>query len=107
MYLCSNCGKQLPENTKFCNHCGAPQQTVTVPNQETIEVKQEASAPKSKKKTNVKMIIGIILICVQFIALICGGDSLQFNAYTLGYAIGYCSFGIIGVILLINSRKDK
>lgn len=23
--LCQNCGKQIPENAKFCNHCGATQ----------------------------------------------------------------------------------
>ena len=23
--FCQNCGKQIPENVKFCNHCGAIQ----------------------------------------------------------------------------------
>lgn len=23
--FCQNCGKQIPENAKFCNHCGAVQ----------------------------------------------------------------------------------
>lgn len=23
--FCQNCGKQIPENVKFCNHCGATQ----------------------------------------------------------------------------------
>ena len=23
--FCQNCGKQIPENAKFCNHCGAAQ----------------------------------------------------------------------------------
>lgn len=25
--FCKNCGKQIPDNTKFCNYCGAQQVT--------------------------------------------------------------------------------
>ena len=68
--FCSNCGKQIPDNTKFCNHCGAQQQIVentesapkTTENQPKIAdtpTQQPKKAPK--KKANIFIVLAVVL----------------------------------------------
>lgn len=48
--FCNNCGKQNPENAKFCNHCGLPVSIQTAPiqrdniNQERMQVRNSELA---------------------------------------------------------------
>lgn len=49
---CINCGKELPENSKFCNHCGASQEVFSTQNTEPkVEIKSENQehTPKNKE----------------------------------------------------------
>lgn len=68
--FCSNCGKQISENTKFCNYCGAQQQAVenTEPAQKATEnqqinadifTQQPKKAPK--KKANIIIVLAVVL----------------------------------------------
>lgn len=68
--FCSNCGKQIPDNTKFCNHCGAQQQMVenTEPAPKTTENQQKiADTPTQqtkkppKKKANIFIVLAVVL----------------------------------------------
>ena len=66
---CSNCGKQIPDNTKFCNHCGTQQTAVNNDaepkvngNQQTVvdvSVQQPKKAPK--KKANIFIVLAVVL----------------------------------------------
>lgn len=74
--FCSNCGKQIPENTKFCNHCGAQQNLVNTDN--AVTQQQNASTQPSmnqsqgtaqqtkankppKKKANIVIVLAVFL----------------------------------------------
>ena len=66
---CTNCGKELPENSKFCNYCGGSQQVV--------EVTQEKEVPQSTidKQSAVKndsflKFAKIFFVIAPFISLI-------------------------------------
>ncbi|MBQ3183085.1 MAG: zinc ribbon domain-containing protein [Clostridia bacterium] len=66
---CSNCGKQIPDNTKFCNHCGAqqPSETPTKPVTETkadlntVKTSGSNNEKQPKKKTNIVVILAVVL----------------------------------------------
>ena len=68
--FCSNCGKQIPDNTKFCSYCGAQQQiiqdadsapktTVHQPEIADAPTRQPEKAPK--KKANIFIILAVVL----------------------------------------------
>ena len=68
--FCSNCGQQIPDNTKFCNHCGASQQIVkdtesapkTTENQQKVAdtpTQKDQKAPK--KKSNIIVVLAVVL----------------------------------------------
>lgn len=46
--FCSKCGKEIPENTNFCSHCGA---------QQGVAVNEKTSEKKNGKKKNQKTVI--------------------------------------------------
>lgn len=76
---CINCGKELPENSKFCNHCGALQ--------DKTAFTQPLEQPKIKKKSNAKsivfwMIFGLISWAVIIYA-ISNSDSLSGSVATV------------------------
>lgn len=54
--FCQNCGKQIPENVKFCNHCGAAQVTVSTQNtQQTYQAGAQQQQQQSYQKLDDKM----------------------------------------------------
>ena len=62
--FCSNCGKQLPDNTKFCNACGAKQLTdISVEAAaKTAENRQNAGQTSNQpKKTSIVLVLIIVL----------------------------------------------
>lgn len=73
--FCSNCGKQIPDNTRFCNHCGAQQQEIdnvnsapqATENQQKIAdtpTQQPKKAPK--KKANIIVVLAVVLCAFLF-----------------------------------------
>ena len=44
---CKNCGKEISDQAKFCNHCGAP---AAQPQPRPVQPTQQQAAPKKKKK---------------------------------------------------------
>lgn len=77
---CNNCGKELPENSKFCNYCGASQQseTVNVPNthiEEKVEkpvltTRQMRKSMKANNKNKGCSTLAGILGVILFLALL-------------------------------------
>lgn len=49
---CTNCGKELPENSKFCNHCGARQ--MTTPKQEPTQQSANKTISTRQKREQMK-----------------------------------------------------
>lgn len=70
--FCSNCGTQLPDNTKFCTNCGA-MQTISI-NVETNNAAVPSAEPaqKPKKKANIWIIIAVIVVAFLAGKLISG-----------------------------------
>lgn len=63
--FCSNCGKQIPDNNKFCNHCGAQQ---TADNPINSAASRQSNLPQQappKKKNGI--IVSILIMAVAFL----------------------------------------
>ena len=86
--FCRNCGKEIPENVKFCNYCGAVQNNRSAQNtqsnsrtygqqQAAAHSQPEYTVPHSSnvKKKNTKKKVGIVLVCLQLLMLIGGISS--------------------------------
>ena len=68
--FCSNCGKQIPDNVKFCNYCGAQQQAIdaavhapqTAQNQQrTVDVQKQRPVKTQKKKPNIIVALAVVV----------------------------------------------
>ncbi|MBQ7328911.1 MAG: zinc ribbon domain-containing protein [Oscillospiraceae bacterium] len=68
--FCSNCGNQIPDDTKFCNNCGAQQQIVenteaaskTTVNQPKIaDTPTQQPKKEPKKKANTFVVLAVVL----------------------------------------------
>lgn len=122
--FCTNCGKEIPENVKFCNYCGTAQNNESAQNTQsnprTYGQQQSAThsepvhtAPHSSnsKKNNTKKKVGIVLVCLQILVLIGGISSgtvlVMLVSGPAGFfeLIGYCLPGIIGVVLIYKANK--
>ena len=112
--FCSNCGKQIPDNTKFCNHCGAQQvtssQVTTAPRAEEGQSEQNTTK-KSKKK-----IIGIVLLCLQAVSIlgiVANGEIANLTSYFTGGVsgifemLGFFLPAIIGIVLIVLDHLKK
>lgn len=124
--FCRNCGKEIPNNTNFCNYCGAAQNNSSSQNmqanhqvygeQSTVHSQPVNTAPhpQSSKESSTKKKVGIVLVCLQIVMLIYGISSGTILAMFLsGPAgifefLGYCILGIIGIVLIYkDSKKEK
>ncbi len=67
---CSQCGKEIPDNSKFCNECGCP---VAEQNEQQVvekEVVKNASSKKNSKTRKKLKLWHIIVVAVAVITLI-------------------------------------
>lgn len=114
--FCSNCGGNISEDAKFCDHCGAQQ---IASSQETpapcAEAGQQEQSPTKKSK---KKIIGIVLLCLQAVSIlgiVANGEVANLTSYFTGGVsgifemLGFFLPTIIGVVLLVldHLRKKK
>lgn len=85
--FCTNCGKELPNDAKFCNRCGAPQDDGFVnamqPTQQSYMPQQPATKPQQRPGLKVG---GIIL-------LVCGVLSVV-GGFTNGSFMGMAEHGL-------------
>lgn len=79
--FCRNCGKEIPNGTNFCNHCGAAQNSSSAQDTQSSYQTSErqhssvntqpvytASAPqKPKRKGPLRIIIPIVVVAVAFV----------------------------------------
>lgn len=78
--FCGNCGKEIPNNAKFCNHCGAlqnntaaqadrtPQQTYTSDRQKKF------SASKSGVRGKIQIVLVVVAMVIAATIMAYGGD---------------------------------
>ena len=111
--FCSNCGKQLPDNAKFCDHCGTKQgQATPAPCSQAVPQEQKTA------KTSKKKVAGIVLLCLQaasLLGLMSKDDFSDLPTYFGGgiggffEMIGFLLPAIVGTILLVvgSSKKNK
>lgn len=66
--FCSKCGKQLSDNTRFCDNCGAQQQIngVNDVNKDVVDVLHQPPKKGTKKKTNI-IIVLVVALCAFII----------------------------------------
>lgn len=69
---CSQCGKELPDNSKFCQQCGSPvSETTNVQSKKSIDINRVINKLKTKKGVT----FGIIALCLLIVVLIIVGRS--------------------------------
>lgn len=60
--FCNNCGKELPEGTKFCSGCGASQGGVAEQSV-NLAANEKASLPKNKNTLKIIIIAAVAVVC--------------------------------------------
>ncbi len=69
--FCSNCGKQIPDNTKFCNYCGAQQQiaenTESAPKATENQQKNAGIQAKKAPNNNANIIVILAIVLCAFL----------------------------------------
>ena len=66
--FCSKCGKQIEDDAKFCEHCGAVINTPTISNEKSEQSGVTSKKISVKKEINKPLIITIIIAVVVLIA---------------------------------------
>ena len=79
---CSQCGKEIPDNSKFCQQCGCPLSNQNVQQSTEKETFQAASIKNKKTHKKIKswqlaLIIGGIVLLILFIGLLVIGASVS------------------------------
>ena len=67
MAFCSNCGKQIPDNAKFCGYCGAPANPVAQVGAAPRRA-ANASAPNRRRSGAARILPAALLLLVFVIA---------------------------------------
>lgn len=78
--FCHNCGKQIPDGTKFCHYCGAPQEAGSQPEPEPSvqsQFTEPQPEPQPKKKSPVGMIIAAAVIVVLILGVFVIAPAMQ------------------------------
>lgn len=119
--FCTKCGRELPNNAKFCSHCGAPQGSESVNRpaqqrpvqqpytQQSYSPPQPTAKPKKKSKT-----AGIIMLVIGLISVYGGfanGSYAQMAAYGIDLAnivtLLIQAGLIVGGIMKISKSKEN
>lgn len=108
--FCSKCGKQLVDDSKFCNGCGAQQEVLTQVESQQVTVKEV-----KVKRNKVLFVIGIILVVLglaRVVDILFFRDGIKafddgvltaFEIVRLG--IGTVGFGGLGAWLIYKNKK--
>lgn len=101
--FCSNCGKQITDGSKFCDECGAPQDTAPVvqsvqPTQPIAPVQNFQGTPE-KPKSKGKKIGGIVMVVLGALAFLGGISNGFFENISSG---GADMSDIVTILLLVG-----
>ena len=84
---CMNCGKEIEDNVKVCEFCGASQET-----KKTLEVQREKLEKMDKKKKG-SILGGTIVAVIIAVMLIFAGKTVNLSKYVTLTANGYEGYG--------------
>ena len=71
--FCENCGKQIEDDAKFCEYCGAVISTQTIGNEKAEQAGVTSKKVSVKKELNKPLLITII---VAIVVLVAGGAGI-------------------------------
>ena len=71
---CGKCGKEISDNSKFCNHCGATIANAQISNceKQSFDTKNDESYKKREKQITLLIICSISLVISLIIATVMG-----------------------------------
>ncbi|MBQ7801334.1 MAG: zinc ribbon domain-containing protein [Oscillospiraceae bacterium] len=76
--FCKNCGNQIPDGTRFCDKCGAPQETAQNAAPQYQPPVQNAAPQAAPKKSNTAVIVvaavAVIAVVALVLVLVLGGS---------------------------------
>ena len=104
---CQNCGKQIPENVKFCNHCGAAQVNPSAQNvqqRQTVGT-QQASHPQVSEKA-FKAYIAPNVLRNAFIVMAVLAIASLVTMPPVGIGVAFIAV-IIGIVWISRSSKIR
>lgn len=113
--FCTNCGKKLPDDAKFCNHCGAPQSgsSVNVSQSKQSYTKQSyiPQQPATEKKVSKAGIILLICGILSVIGAFANGSYARMAVLGIDLAnivTLLIQFGLIfgGIRMILKSKKE-
>lgn len=104
--FCSNCGKEIQENTSFCPYCGKNVNQVPIPAAEKVKVildpseVVEAKQPidSSKSFSGQGKTLGLVLMIVSIVFDLVGMFAIGFDAF-IPITIGATALFVIGFLL--------
>ncbi|MGW8442031.1 zinc-ribbon domain-containing protein [Paenibacillus sp. S33] len=57
---CEKCGKEIPEESSFCNHCGKEVSVNILPQKKTSEIKNNDLIPKKRSAIGRKLLFQLL-----------------------------------------------
>lgn len=110
---CNNCGKEIPEGTKFCPECGSSQKEEPIEAEavkvETEETKTDKGDVSSKNRL-VACLLAFLLGGLGIHSFYCGKTWIgiaQLALTILGFGLGSI-WGIVdGVLICLGNYKDS
>lgn len=112
--FCIKCGKNIPDNTRFCIHCGAPQSGVpqgTAPGRAAFQPAQQPFAnPQPKKGLKIGGIVLLVLGILSVFGALANGTyaymSYRFDLSDLFMILIQAGLIIGGTLMILNSQKS-
>jgi hypothetical protein len=69
--FCSQCGKQIPDNSNLCEHCGSP---IIINTKKETSINNEGTIPKSETHQSMSkrilIVLGVILLIVGLLVFL-------------------------------------
>jgi uncharacterized membrane protein YvbJ len=62
--FCSQCGKQIPDNSNLCEHCGSP---IIINTKKETSINNEGTIPKPETHQSMSKRIFIVLVVILLI----------------------------------------
>ena len=115
MMFCQNCGKEIADNSLFCNACGCKQDRVVTVNDDPMQSKNstETNAPEVTLPTRhmawpLKVLINVLVLILKLALFLVGAavGVLAIIVSLLGPLAGG-ALSIMGTIVLLFSIFDK
>lgn len=110
---CRNCGKELPDGSKFCSECGCQiEEKQSITNEQEFEVKQDNTVTEQKNKI-ILLVSKIAFVIIPIIAFFMvmpareGAAKIAFSAFTIALSILWIVSYFANKKLSVSEKKGK